>query len=190
MSGVWKYFYLTLMLFIGSCRLVDINDYFLIVFIWCQNGQGQSLLLSMMSPQTPWGDLASLRLWAFLFLQTCWQPLCLPCLRAPHPLSPLHLFHCLPFKVRHKTVSTSKGEGSIRRHTESFRPGLAGGGIFKLVVLWVNIWSTSFIFLHTFYFPLKKRLFPRYKKNYWNIVRDCRFRLISFETISQRGCDS
>lgn len=53
MSGVWKHFYLTLVLFIDSWRLVDFNDYFLIVFSCyrdCRNGQGQSLLLYVMRP--------------------------------------------------------------------------------------------------------------------------------------------
>lgn len=61
MSGVWKHFYLTLVLFIDSCRLVDISVSFLIVFIcyWeCQIGQGQSVLLCTRSPQSPWGGFS------------------------------------------------------------------------------------------------------------------------------------
>lgn len=61
MSGVWKHFYLTLVLFIDSCRLVDITVSFLIVFscYWeCQIGQGQSVLLCRRSPQSPWGGFS------------------------------------------------------------------------------------------------------------------------------------
>lgn len=61
---------------------------------------------------------------------------------------------------------------------QSFWPGSARGAIFKLGILWVNIWSTSFIFLHAFSFPSKKRLFPKYWKNYSSIVHYCWFKTV------------